>query len=292
MKRATAMMVGGGTVLVGAYLLTGAGAGAEARRVYGAAVTALEWLLQSTVKRVSAHEGKYTSLNLNTDDAGLSAGIIQWAQAPGQLGKLLVAMIEADPAKAQECFGLDLHLLLKGLNAPDTAARMAPVAGFPVWNEPWVGRWRRALEHEPFQRVQLRLASEGQHMRWALDVVKVLNLSTERGLVLAYDRCVQQGGAAVSRAKEALAKLATRGDTAAELDILDAFGAACAQYFRSTEATPTRRFSRLVWRQVSGEWHAFSGKVDLYVDITRRVKSIMDDNDLSDLPSASLEAVA
>ena len=39
--------------------------------------------------RVSKHEGRHDSLNLNYDGAGLSFGIIQWAQKPGSLGVLL-----------------------------------------------------------------------------------------------------------------------------------------------------------------------------------------------------------
>jgi hypothetical protein len=57
------------------------------------------------LEKVSGHEGGFTSLNLNRDNAGLSVGIIQWAQAPGQLGVLLNAQYRAAPELFIQHFG-------------------------------------------------------------------------------------------------------------------------------------------------------------------------------------------
>jgi hypothetical protein len=43
--------------------------------------------------------GKFAALNLNTDRAGLSFGIIQWAQKPGRLHEILGAFHTQEPQK-------------------------------------------------------------------------------------------------------------------------------------------------------------------------------------------------
>ncbi|MEO7084521.1 MAG: peptidoglycan-binding domain-containing protein, partial [Gemmatimonadaceae bacterium] len=48
--------------------------------------------------------GKFTARNRNTDRAGLSFGLLQWAQKPGRLSGLLRAFQRADAAKFQTIF--------------------------------------------------------------------------------------------------------------------------------------------------------------------------------------------
>jgi len=49
--------------------------------------------------------GKFGSLNLNADKAGLSFGIIQWAQRPKRLIDILEAFSKADASKYVSIFG-------------------------------------------------------------------------------------------------------------------------------------------------------------------------------------------
>ena len=49
--------------------------------------------------------GKFAALNRNTDRAGLSFGLIQWAQKPGRLCEVLAAMSSADRDRFVKTFG-------------------------------------------------------------------------------------------------------------------------------------------------------------------------------------------
>jgi len=49
--------------------------------------------------------GRFGALNLNTDGAGLSFGILQWAQRPGGLAELLTALHDAGSALFLEILG-------------------------------------------------------------------------------------------------------------------------------------------------------------------------------------------
>src|SRR3954470_4573707 len=49
--------------------------------------------------------GRFGALNLNTDGAGLSYGLIQWAQKPGRLNELLAAFRKGAPEPYIELMG-------------------------------------------------------------------------------------------------------------------------------------------------------------------------------------------
>ena len=48
---------------------------------------------------------RFDALNLNTDRARLSFGLLQWAQRPGMLGQLLSAIQQQQPAEFTRVFG-------------------------------------------------------------------------------------------------------------------------------------------------------------------------------------------
>ena len=116
--------------------------------------TTLDWT-QRVIARVSRHEGTYDSLNLNTDGAGLSFGIVQWAQKPGGLGALLHEMWAADPERFATTFGPSSRTLLDST----ASGRLDPVGGTVLWQEPWVSRFRAAGNDPVFRAVQDRLAN-------------------------------------------------------------------------------------------------------------------------------------
>jgi hypothetical protein len=49
--------------------------------------------------------GRFGAINANTDKAGLSYGLIQWAQKPGRLSELLTAFLAAEPQVFARVFG-------------------------------------------------------------------------------------------------------------------------------------------------------------------------------------------
>lgn len=238
----------------------------------GEPVSYLRSVILRVVRRTSKFEGRYDSCNKNTDKRGLSWGIIQWVQAKGQLGVILAECAKADPEAFVRIFGEHNLDLLIVTNRPTDAERLAPVGGQLLWSPYWVARFEAAGAYEPFQRVQDNTAADGEHMGYALDIVRVLGLRTERGLSMAYDRSVQQGLWPLKWAE----RLPLEGD---ETDRIVAFANRC--YVNYRRPSPSEKGD---WRQVGSEWHLFSGKVDLYADVKRRTESILLDPDLSDLP--------
>lgn len=238
-----------------------------------------EWV-RRVIQRVSAHEGRYDSLNLNTDGAGLSMGIIQWSQRTGQLGRLLTEFHAHDGAKFAAVFGPKAASLL----AHTVSGSLAPFEGALLWHSPWKERFRQAGEYEPWQRVQDQLAASGEHMVAAEQCAALLGIRTERAMVLFYDRAVQQGqNGAVRIARELAARL--QGTTLPGGKLLEAYAEACANRFRRVEKPSDLQYGKnLVWKPVNTEWHVFAGQIDLYADITRRTKNILTDKKLSDAP--------
>ena len=236
--------------------------------------------------RIRAHEGTYDSLNLNTDNAGLSVGVRQWAQRPGGLGRLLSAWGKADPEAMVRLLGPSAPDLLLVVTAELDADRMKPVDGAVLWAEPWVSRFRAAGADPSFRRVQDEQALAGDEMRDAIEIRDVLGLRTERGFAVALDRAVQQGPSAKRWAQQAVRAAGDAWPSYDERARLDAFIVACVERFRR-RSPPTSNLDR--WREVSpGLWHYFSGRVDLYRDIMRRSRALLDDAGLSDVPVAEV----
>jgi len=70
-------------------------------RAYLTLVLKRKWKDTWLVSMVAQHEGlgRFDALNRNTDGAGLSVGIIQWAQSPGRLGELVALILDSPDAE-------------------------------------------------------------------------------------------------------------------------------------------------------------------------------------------------
>lgn len=233
-----------------------------------------DWLEQ-VVRRVSAHEGSYGSLNLNQDGAGLSFGILQWSQRTGGLGELLVALCASDPIQFAETFRSAWECLIDRTQA----GSLEPVAGVVLWEEPWVGRFRTAGRVPAWQAVQDRMARSGVYMRAALEAARTLQVPTQRAVTMAYDTAVQQGP---GRATRYAIQAVQAHPAGTDRERLEAFAHLCAAGF-SAHHRPTRKPGRgLDWRQVGDRWHLFAGQIDLFQDVQRRRQAILADPALSD----------
>jgi len=239
----------------------------------------MDWI-RRVIERVSGHEGGYASLNRNTDNAGLSFGILQWSQATGQLGVLLQRMRAADPPRFEAIFGPHWEALLQATKA----GSLGPVAGAVLWTSPWAERFARAGSDPVFQAVQRRLAREGEHMRGAIAASEALGIATERALALLYDTAVQQGpGAALTIARQALEVAREQGPLSDGETLAWYAQRAADRHRRRTE--PSRKVTaggRLEWRRVGDHWHQFAGSIDLYENIRKRRGSILADRNLGD----------
>jgi hypothetical protein len=113
---------------------------------------------------VAAGEGgAFDALQLNGDGAGLSFGVLQWAQGPGSLQPLLQAFNSANEPKFIEILGDRDPPAARDLLAK-TQGRGKKLA---LWQEPWPWRFWLAGRDLEFQQVQRRLA------RWQLaDLLK------------------------------------------------------------------------------------------------------------------------
>jgi len=108
--------------------------------------------------------GEFAALNLNTDRAGLSFGLLQWAQKPGRLAERLAVFRTANTDQFAEIFGGSdtANRLMK--HAPKTNGGISPATGettdpaFDLIREPWISRFRRAASSRAFQKVQVETA--------------------------------------------------------------------------------------------------------------------------------------
>ena len=226
--------------------------------------------------------GKYTAQNRNTDDQGLSFGLIQWTQKSGSLGKLLRAMRVVDAAAFDRIFAPDAGTLLAVTLSTSEAVRMS----LPLWQEPWTGRFKQAGLYRPFQEVQAEAARTGAAWKGALEIAGVFGVQTERALVLFFDRANHHGAYGAARRARALkADWLAQGKTSVPyFELLRAFSARCAaDYRRMSAPSSTVTDSGKVWKQVGQEWHLFSGSADLYSIIVRRTGEILSDPSLSDV---------
>jgi hypothetical protein len=245
----------------------------------------MSWL-QRVIRRIQQHEGHYDSLNRNLDGAGLSFGIMQWSQRTGQLGVLLSEFYAADAQAFQRIFGSHYATLLEVTKQ----GQLAPVHGHVLWQSPWIERFIAAGQYKRFQEVQDTLAKNGVHMTAARRCAHVLGVKTERAMALYFDRCIQQGQNGVPVIAQQVASRLS-GQTHPTKTILLAFAQACADRFRTVSDPHSEWYSQqrnLKWRQVGAEWHVFAGTIDLFADVTRRCRSILEDQELSDAPLESV----
>jgi hypothetical protein len=282
MKNAAPVLIFGLVGVGAVVLLAAAGGGSPVAGAQRVVRTTMDWA-DKVIARVSRHEGSYDSLNLNLDGAGLSFGIIQWAQKVGNLGVLLAEMQRTDPQRFAATFGTDWQALLY----VTARSSLEPVGGVVLWREPWVSRFKAAGRDPVFIDVQNRLARQGHHFQGALQAAAVFGVWTERALALFYDTAVQQGPAFAKRLAEKvrdefLAKGLTR---IGYHDVLLRYAQLAPAHFRRTSA-PTKPYpvSHIEWRKTGDEWHAWAGQFDLYAGITRRRMGIVNDPDLSDEP--------
>ncbi|MCK6527653.1 hypothetical protein L6R50_08850 [Myxococcota bacterium] len=245
----------------------------------GALVDRMSWVSR-VIARVSHHEGGYDAVNPNKDGAGLSFGILQWNRAT--LAKLLAQMYADDPEAFRRLFGPSWAVLLQAANS----GGMGTVDGAHLWREPWLSRFRAAGRHPPFQRVQDRMAREGEHFRAAEKVAQRLGVPTERALALFFDTAVQQGATAADQVAGKVKAAFVSGGAAVTVpyrDLLATYAQAAADRARRTTPPSESSSGRLRWVKVGAEWHLHAGNLDLYRNILGRRTAILNDRALGDV---------
>ena len=165
--------------------------------------------MQRVLSLVSQMEGagKFAALNRNTDRAGLSFGIIQWAQKPGRLKEVLAALSTADASQFDEIFGggdagvaaaLIAHCR-KASGGVDPKTGATTDASFDLTAEPWISRFRQAASIARFQQVQVQLALAAFNTSYAAIRRLAPELASERSAGFLIDVANQFGDGGLAK---------------------------------------------------------------------------------------------
>ncbi|SPE43472.1 N-acetylmuramoyl-L-alanine amidase domain/peptidoglycan binding domain protein (fragment) [Candidatus Sulfopaludibacter sp. SbA3] len=144
---------------------------------------------------------RFALLNLNTDRAGLSFGVIQWAQRPGRLKEILTAFHDADGDRFSNTFGGEvaaagsLAHVAKPNGGVDPASGKTTDPDFDLVAEPWISRFKAAGLDPAFQKVQVTVATADA--RSAFDQIKIHAplITSQRGVGFVLDVANQHGTA-------------------------------------------------------------------------------------------------
>jgi peptidoglycan hydrolase-like protein with peptidoglycan-binding domain len=144
--------------------------------------------------------GKFTACNRNTDGAGLSFGIIQWAQKPGRLNGLLRAFERAQPAEFVKLFGNGDQDLADGLmlHTAKPKGGVNPLGHttdprFDLTNDIWSQRFVAAGRDRAWQKTQIAEAIAAYRESYLVIRTCVPTAKSERALAFMLDLANQHG---------------------------------------------------------------------------------------------------
>ena len=168
-------------------------------------------LRMMTVTMIFEGGGKFTAFNANTDGAGLSFGLIQWAQRPGRLNELLRAFRDQAPAAYTGVLcGGDAALadgLIKHTAKPNGGVTPKGVTTDPKFDlirDPWAARFKRAGLDRALQGVQVKTAIDAFERSLRILSGFAPEVRTERGVAFMLDVANQFGDAGAKRVTAAV----------------------------------------------------------------------------------------
>jgi hypothetical protein len=157
---------------------------------------------------VTRFEGRFDTLNLNTDHAGLSFGIIQWAQSPNRLAEIVGAFQVRETDLFNSTFGGETaaqgmlaHLRKEkgGLRIINQKTRETDgettEPAYDLVKSPWKERFKTAGQSKEWQKIQVELAQNA--FQSALGQIRGYvggRIHTQRGLAFMLDLTNQHGG--------------------------------------------------------------------------------------------------
>lgn len=148
------------------------------------------------------------------DGQGISVGALQWNIGQGTLQPLLHEMFEKHEQVSKDIFheNLDVLRALSGSSKQeqlDFARSIQNLRNFRV-NEPWRGMMRTLGRTPEFQQIQAEHA--GKIQTKARSMSADYGLTTERGVALMFDICVQNGSISSVVKAQIMADFATMPD--------------------------------------------------------------------------------
>jgi hypothetical protein len=154
--------------------------------------------------------GAFGTLNLNTDQCGVSVGILQWSQKPGQLHKLLQTCQTQEPAEWARIIGntaiLD-HTAKQNGGVDASGYSVDP--DFELTKDPWKARLLALGASPAMQRVQLDLASEAYSNELTTIAATAPEIRSERGLAFLLDLANQFGPGRIAQHYKTVAQPGT-----------------------------------------------------------------------------------
>jgi peptidoglycan hydrolase-like protein with peptidoglycan-binding domain len=159
--------------------------------------------------------GAFATLNLNTDQCGLSFGILQWSQKPGQLHAFLNACYTSEPAVwAQILGGTDILDYTAKPNGGVDANGFAIDPNFELTNDPWTSKMEALGASPAIQRVQIGLAGNAYTAALTHARQYASGIQSERGFAFLLDLGNQFGA---GRVQQQYAANVAEGDTEAAI---------------------------------------------------------------------------
>ena len=144
--------------------------------------------------------GRFGAVNRNTDKAGLSFGLIQWAQKPLRLHELLDAFDRREHAGFVKIFGdgdenvtrgLLKHVSLQRGGTDPLGETLDPQ--FDLVREPWLGRFRESARQLAFHKIQVDLALAAFRKSFEMVATSAPELKSERAIAFMLDLANQHG---------------------------------------------------------------------------------------------------
>jgi hypothetical protein len=175
--------------------------------------------------------GGYGALSGNFDGQGVSFGFLQWNFGQGTLQALLKAMQKNGPETFKRC--CSVPVLSRGVT--DLSADLMAVCDMPPaqavrwWADRQDGGHRllphwvqvfRNLAAEPGYQAMQRKAAEEPYWRLAVQYVREFGFTSERGLALCFDICVQMGSVTAKSQRRYTAAVSSGASEVARLEAL------------------------------------------------------------------------
>jgi peptidoglycan hydrolase-like protein with peptidoglycan-binding domain len=174
-----------------------------ASRPYVTLALDFEWTgLTKVVLLTSILEGggSFGAMNLNTDKAGMSYGIIQWAQKPKRLHEILQAFSDADGTEFTAIFGVGDAAVASGLLAHTAkdhggvdASGDTTDDNFDLTDDTWKARFQAATLVPEFQKVQVVAALAAFQNSQTIVTGYAPELTSERAVAFMLDVANQFG---------------------------------------------------------------------------------------------------
>jgi len=162
-------------------------------------IEATQMLDLMTLTALWETNGRFARLNLNTDRAGLSFGLMQWAQKPRRLGEILTAFHQADIDRFNKTFGgakaaagLLAHTA-KPNGGVDPGTGATTDQAFDLISDPWKSQFTAAALDPFFQRVQVTMATKSLQSSYNALKSHATAIRSQRGVGFLLDVANQHG---------------------------------------------------------------------------------------------------